>query len=658
LTISSTNRVAGPFTGNGVVVTFPFTFKVFATSDLLVVKTTVTGTAVTLALTTDYSVSLNSDQDGSPGGTVTLNVAPATGETLAITSQVPSTQSVLLTNSGGFYPAIINTALDRLTVLIQQIQTSIRQAIQVPLGEAAITLPSATSRANYLLGFDSSGNPVASVAAGVVGAFTNLSNATFLNALTGASSRSALAKLGDVVSVKDFGAKGDGTTDDTAAFNAAHTAAASINATVYAPGAAGGYKIAGTIVAKASMYGDGPLTTLISTSATANVITCAVQGVTLRDFNITTSVTRTSGAYIVTTGAQFFRVERVDLFNWYNGIVIGGAGVTTVRLSNIIATTNISGGSGVTVSTTSNCVDILVQNIFLVGTGTTAGTQPANGVLITNAGDINLDHVSTVKCGTGLNLTPGTGQIIQLLYCSNSEFDSGAGTGVQFNMTGTGSIQLAKFNNVWACTNANGFVLGATASGTCLRSEFVNCVGSNNTGQGFLINYTGVTDTLLYGGSFSANTNGFYATSGATKFKLRDAVLGATGQFAANSGNGLVLAGSNDIFNVEGCSITGYSVGSLPGTPGQTYWIRGNQGLVTSAQGQSTLASAATSTTVNHGLAFTPRLSDIQITNNSGWGTATQFWVTNPTTTQFTINTAVNPGAGVLVGWDARAGGA
>lgn len=68
--------------------------------------------------------------------------------------------------------------------------------------------------------------------------------------------------------------------------------------------------------------------------------------------------------------------------------------------------------------------------------------------------------------------------------------------------------------------------------------------------------------------------------------------------------------------------------------------------------------AAATTTLVNHGLAATPKLSDISIANNGGWGAASSFWVTNPTSTQFTVNTNANPGAGVLIGFRARLWGA
>jgi hypothetical protein len=107
--ISTTTRKVGPFIGSGVATVFPFTFKVFTSADLVVVRTnTVTGVESTLVLNSDYTVSLNADQDANPGGNVTTGIALATGYTLIVSSDVANLQGTELTNLGGFYPEVIN----------------------------------------------------------------------------------------------------------------------------------------------------------------------------------------------------------------------------------------------------------------------------------------------------------------------------------------------------------------------------------------------------------------------------------------------------------------------------------------------------------------------------------------------------------------------
>jgi hypothetical protein len=141
MTVSSTNRLAS-FIGNGITVTFPFTFLVFLASDVLVIATdTTTGIASTLALNTDYSVVLNADQNNFPGGSITLlGGALAVDDTLTITSDVPNTQPTEFTNQGGFYPEILTTALDRLTILIQQLQVAVG-SMPKAMGACVVTTP-------------------------------------------------------------------------------------------------------------------------------------------------------------------------------------------------------------------------------------------------------------------------------------------------------------------------------------------------------------------------------------------------------------------------------------------------------------------------------------------------------------------------------------
>ena len=75
MTISTESIKAGPFAGNASTTTFAFSYKVFAQADLAVIFTSTVGVESTKTLTTDYSVSLNSDQDNNPGGSITTTGA-------------------------------------------------------------------------------------------------------------------------------------------------------------------------------------------------------------------------------------------------------------------------------------------------------------------------------------------------------------------------------------------------------------------------------------------------------------------------------------------------------------------------------------------------------------------------------------------------------
>lgn len=159
MSIATTVRTAGPFAGTGSLVALPFAFKVFAASDLVVQRTNAAGDVATLTLTTHYSVSLNADQDTSPGGTVTLVTALAVGETAALTSSVSATQPLQLASGGPFLPGQIEDALDRAMIVVQQQGVLGEQTLRVPLGETALILPSADQRANKALLFDADGDP-------------------------------------------------------------------------------------------------------------------------------------------------------------------------------------------------------------------------------------------------------------------------------------------------------------------------------------------------------------------------------------------------------------------------------------------------------------------------------------------------------------------
>lgn len=124
MTISSTNRKAGPYAGNGLSTVFPFAFKVFTPDDLRVTSADALGVVTPLAADVDFIPTLNTDQDANPGGSIALTAPLAVNHTLEITSDISPTQLIDLTNQGGFYPQVISKALDKLTILIQQLITN------------------------------------------------------------------------------------------------------------------------------------------------------------------------------------------------------------------------------------------------------------------------------------------------------------------------------------------------------------------------------------------------------------------------------------------------------------------------------------------------------------------------------------------------------
>lgn len=127
MAIQDVLRRAGPYAwaSSG---SYPFSFKVFSTSDVTV---TVSRNDIESVLTSGYTVTMNADQENQPGGTVVFDSSVATAEKVAITSSVSYTQEMVLTNQGGFYPDILNNNSDRIVAQIQQLNEESSRSIKV-----------------------------------------------------------------------------------------------------------------------------------------------------------------------------------------------------------------------------------------------------------------------------------------------------------------------------------------------------------------------------------------------------------------------------------------------------------------------------------------------------------------------------------------------
>ena len=152
------------------------------------------------------------------------------------------------------------------------------QSLRVPESTVAV-LPNAATRANKVLGFNGSGVPVAVSLSADDASVLRLDLATpdatkgsdlvsFVNTLGG--DRSVTDKLKDVLSVKDFGAIGDGVVNDTVAVQAALNFAAANNRSLFFPKGtyiATGLTFTATYLAHLTIFGEGSGNTFIKAPA-------------------------------------------------------------------------------------------------------------------------------------------------------------------------------------------------------------------------------------------------------------------------------------------------------------------------------------------------------------------------------------------------------
>ncbi|HAG6429632.1 TPA: phage tail protein [Escherichia coli] len=117
------------YTGNGVTTTFPYTFRIFKKSDLVVQVVDLNDNITVLTLDTDYTVT---GAGGYVGGNVILATALANGYQISISRELPVTQETDLRNQGKFFAEVHEDALDKLTMLIQQVRSWFSLALRKP----------------------------------------------------------------------------------------------------------------------------------------------------------------------------------------------------------------------------------------------------------------------------------------------------------------------------------------------------------------------------------------------------------------------------------------------------------------------------------------------------------------------------------------------
>jgi hypothetical protein len=193
-----TTSTTGPFT---------FSFSYFASSDIRVafggVEIASANFTVTPTVTAD---------SGFEGGSVTLASAVANGS-LRVWRDVPVSRTTDFPTAGPFNVTALNTWIDKLYAILQQIKTTFSRTLRMDETEGSSIgyLPLKAARANRTLSFDADGNPTPGPTS------SDVTNATSSASAASASAAAAAASAASITLPVTIANGGTGATTDAGA---------------------------------------------------------------------------------------------------------------------------------------------------------------------------------------------------------------------------------------------------------------------------------------------------------------------------------------------------------------------------------------------------------------------------------------------------------
>ena len=752
MTVSSTTSKQ-TFACDGTTTIFTCPFRVLAAADMRGYLITISTQASSeLSNGVDFVVSAVGDANA----LVTTTAAYSSLYQIKFVRDTARLQLTDYRDNDPFPAEAHEEALDRLTHIAQEQDSSLSRAVTLPEPESGAELPSATSRAGKLFGFaPTTGAPEASaftqaqVAAAISAlapngtygtvilrekhiatasqtvftlansytpgtnslvvvvdgdvlppvvdyAETNTTTVTFgtglvvgqevefivgrlvtsgissdqvswQNARANAVARTQTAKNFDTISVKDFGATGDGATDDTTfILNAIAAATGTITGyRIHFP--RGVYKISATldVADKANMYlvGDGPNATVIKpTTSVTTAVKFGTSGTSnqgISDMHILCE-DATACVGVSVTGCDGFWYSDMRTTAASIGLSLApGFGQFFDRFridDSITAGIKIAGGN-----------DQFFSNGVLLNP---VGAQPSTaGIWVTKNDAFWLHNVDAIYQKHGLLLAPQGTDYISWVFASNCAFDYGSGNGILIAPAASATVKGVNFVGCWTSSNT---LHGITAdgAGTVDGLRFTGHRSYRNTGSGYYLTNTGTVINTAFvsceasGNSFGSSGvySGFDIAANIGAFSIVGCRSGPMSGLSDTQARGiLVNPGTSDNYVIVGNDLRGNTTGLVEGGSGTTKHVAHNLNAVTSATGSSTVAVGASTRVITHGLIGTPTLQEVVITDGSGRAASgiTDVWVSALGATTFQVNTNTNVTTTAFTfGWSARIKGA
>lgn len=523
------------YDGTGAQFVFPYTFPVLQNADLEVRLVASDGSYTVAVLDTDYTMSGAGTDEG--GEVEFILSAPSVGQQVLLIRLIDYLQPTDFKNQGRFFPRTHERSFDRAAMQAIRLARGLDYAIKVPDATEGFnaTLPEPT--ADYVFVINPTGNGVTLVPASTFAALGE----DFLQAGTGAQARTVQSKLRDTVSVKDFGAVGDGTTDDTAAFEAALAAARM----VFVPGTTASYRVDNVSVPTGrTLYGEGVASKLTPfTVGAAYVLDLDASGsdVTIRDLWVDAPKATYPGKILVVASSPTrLRIEGCK--------ISGGAGPVFLvsAVDCVVERCSVSGfvNSGITISATSlrnkvlNCtIDATGSTLNGILFGGNTGTV-ISGNTVKSSGVFGIFGDSSTSCiVSGNTVTETIREGINLNSCKNCtitgntvHFLSSGSVSTDFGISLWGSGGTSLNNSITGNTVVNSFLSGIALAGDEGLQAY-NIVSGNtieNCGRSNLADTAGV---VVYGSSALDNLvcgNLIFDDAGVLKYGVfDDPVVGA-----------------------------------------------------------------------------------------------------------------------------------